>query len=183
MLVCSQDSSAQRPGKHTERPVELGNTVTPTWSIPVSPSLTFTSGSSEVSRPEAWLKLEESKWLTTLQTTRRGTLSPRSTTKGTLAARRCSSASWWSSAVARRSTRLQNAMETCKGYAAGSRPHLSRVRSSQDLHMHDHLMQLCRKCSTCCKITQTQSILYLNWITLVVLRVLLYSSLYIFYVY
>ncbi len=128
----------------TERPVELENTVTPTWSIPVSPSCTFTSRSSEVSRPEAWLKLEESKWLTTLQTTRRGTRSLRSTTKGTLAARRCSSVSWWSSAVARRSIRLQNATETCKGSAVGSRPHLLRVRSSQDLHlhMHDHLMQL-----------------------------------------
>lgn len=95
----------------------------------------------------SWLRrdwnFEESKWLTTLQTTRRGTRSPRSTTKGTLAARWCSSVSWWSSAVARRSARLQNAMEMCKRSAAGSRPHLSRVRSRKDLHlhMHDRLMQ------------------------------------------
>lgn len=139
MHVCSQNSSAQRPGN-----------LWTLYHLPEAfrhrPVLRLQVDWSEVSRPDAWLKLSKSKWLTTLQTTRRGTRSPRSTTKGTLAARWCSSVSWWSSAVARRSTRLQNATETCKGSAAGSRPHLSRVRSIKDLHPHNHnhFMQLCR---------------------------------------
>lgn len=151
MHVCSQNSSAQRPGN-----------LWTLYHLPEAfrhrPVLRLQVDWSEVSRPDAWLKLSKSKWLTTLQTTHLGTRSPRSTTKATLASRRCSSVSWWSSAVARRSARLQNAMEMCKRSAAGSRPHLSRVRSRKDLHlhMHDRLMQFlpyAESTGTCSKIT------------------------------
>lgn len=97
-----KDNSALHPVAHTARPVEIGKSVSTTWSVPV---LSLQADRSEVSRPEVWLKLNESKWPTTPRTTRRGTLLLRSTTMGSLAARQCSSASWWNSAAVRESPR------------------------------------------------------------------------------